>query len=89
MITGLDLPRREVQNILQSDELQSLLKDRRYQDLIGGIIFMNQAGQRNASRHPGNKLHCLTVLELTLTGQYLDSLFLHLRENPALCQRFL
>jgi hypothetical protein len=77
-----------IKTLVTNDELQELLKkDEVYHHLIGGLVRMNKSGRSRALRDPSNKLAGLAVLNSI--SDNVDCLFLHLRENPSLCNRHL
>jgi hypothetical protein len=71
--------------LVQNEDLQQVLAGRHYQNLIGGIVRMNQSGRNYIQVDPGDKLKGAHVLGSVYDN--LNGLFLHLRENAALCNR--
>jgi hypothetical protein len=77
---------RALMFLVCNQSLQDLLtKDAAYQDLICGVIRMNQCGRNYIQQEPSNKLCGVCVLEAALDN--VDCLFLHVRESPYLSQR--
>jgi ankyrin repeat protein len=76
-----------IKTLVINDELQELLKkDEAYHHLIAGLVRMNKSGRSRALRDPSNKLPGLAVLDSI--SDNVDCSFLHLRENPSLCNRW-
>jgi hypothetical protein len=74
--------------LANNTELQELLKkDEAYHSLIGGLVRMNKSGRRSdALMDPSNNtLAGLAVLDSI--SDSVDCMYLHLRENPLLCER--
>jgi hypothetical protein len=79
---GPDLARQ----LVDHDELQTLLReDQDLQNLICGLMRVNKSGRRYFQKDPSDKLKGVRVLEAAFSN--VDCLFLHLRENYALCMR--
>jgi hypothetical protein len=79
-----DLTNREtLRNLLQNDEIQTLLKQEDCQDLIRGVHPMVQAGRFHADREDSK--HHMFIMESVSYSP--DFMYLHLRSNPALCHR--
>jgi ankyrin repeat protein len=77
-----------ITTLVTNDELQEVLKkEEAYHSLIGGLVRMNKSGRSRALMDPSNKLAGLAVLNSI--SDNVDCLFLHLRENPSLCNRHL
>jgi hypothetical protein len=75
-----------IKTLVTNDELQEVLKkDEAYHSSIAGLIRMNKSGRSRALRDPSNKLAGVSVLNSI--SDNVDCLFLHLRENPSLCNR--
>jgi hypothetical protein len=66
--------------LLQNSDLQDLLEDEDFQDLIRGLYRINKLVQND-----GNKVQGVRVLESVSDTPV--CMFLHLRNNPSLCQR--
>jgi hypothetical protein len=62
-----------------------LKNDEAYHGLIRGLVRMNKSGRSVALRNPSNSTAGLSVLACVLDN--VDCMFLHLRENPSLCNR--
>jgi hypothetical protein len=70
----------------ENQVLQRLLKeDDDFQDLVCGFYYLNRTGRLYFQEDPLNKVKGIYVLRSTT--EIADALFLHLRENPALCVR--
>jgi hypothetical protein len=75
-----------IKTLVTNDELQEVLKkDETYHSLIAGLVRMNKSGRSRALKDPSNKLAGVSVLNSI--SDNVDCLFLHLRENPSLCNR--
>jgi hypothetical protein len=75
-----------IKSLVTNTELQELLKnDEAYHGLICGLVRMNKSGRSVALRNPSNTLAGLSVL--ACVSDNADCMFLHLRENPSLCNR--
>ena len=61
------------------------LENEKLEDLFRSIAKMNKVGRKYITHDPGCKEKGVTVLD-SMTNN-LDALFLHLEENPLLCQR--
>jgi hypothetical protein len=82
------LNRETLHTLLENDDLQSLLKeDEPFQDLVCGVMSMNQAGRSYFLQEPLDKVSGVRVLH-SVASSNTDSLYMHLRENPSLCMRF-
>jgi hypothetical protein len=75
-----------IRELIDNESVQSLAlvkKDEQVQFFISGILNLNQARRDYFQDYPANKVKGVHVLEST--SHTADGLFLHLRENPALC----
>jgi hypothetical protein len=84
------LDRETLETLLENDDLQSLLKeDEPFQDLVCGVLRMNQAGRSYFLQEPLDNVSGVRVLHSVLSSSSTDSSpYMHLRENPSLCLRF-
>jgi hypothetical protein len=72
--------------LLPNADLQTFLKeDEPFQDLICAAFYMNKTDRIYFQDDPLDKLKGMCVLNST--RETVDGLFLHLRENPSLCDR--
>jgi hypothetical protein len=75
-----------IKTLVTNAELQEVLKkDIAYHILLASLVQMNKSGRSRALRDPSDKLAGLAVLNSI--SDNVDCLFLHLRENPSLCNR--
>jgi ankyrin repeat protein len=75
-----------IKTLVNNIELQELLKkDEAYHCLISGLVRMNKSGRSGARKEPSNILAGLSVLDSI--SDNVDCIYLHLRENPSLCNR--
>jgi hypothetical protein len=75
-----------IKSLATNTELQELLKnDEGYHCLIHGLVRMNKSGRSIALQNPSNTTAGLSVL--ACVSDNVDCMFLHLRENPSLCNR--
>jgi ankyrin repeat protein len=82
----LHLDQDMLQSLLRNEDLQKLLKeDEDFQNLVTSVSHMNESDRTYHHDDPMDKLKGMCVLTTSLDT--VDCLFLHLRENPALCDR--
>jgi hypothetical protein len=76
-----------LETLLRNNDLQQLLKDdeKHFQNLICTVFYMNKTERTYFQDNPTDKLKGMHVLNFSLDT--VDGLFVHLRENPALCDR--
>jgi hypothetical protein len=75
-----------IKTLVTNADLQELLKkDIAYHSLIRGLVRMNKSGRSGALLDPSNTVAGLVVLDSISDNA--DYLFLHLRENPPICNR--
>jgi ankyrin repeat protein len=74
---------------LRNTDLQTLFKqDEHFQNLICNVVCMNQVNRKYFQEDPLDKLTGMIVLKTLSFPDRVDGLFLHLRENPSLCDRY-
>jgi ankyrin repeat protein len=77
-----------IKTLVSNTKLQELLKkDETYHVVIESLVRMNKSGRSRALRDPSITVAGLSVLDSM--SDKVDYMFLHLRENPSLCNRHL
>ena len=81
-----DYTNKEKIRLLQwKSELGAWIRKKRHYVLVGGIFHMNRAGRSYFQDDAGNKNMGVKVLLSVIDN--LNCLYIHLRENPVLCDR--
>jgi hypothetical protein len=74
-----------IKNLVRNDALREWMKEDPVQRHICGIVRMNIAGRSYLRSDSNNKAKGVRVLESV--NDTVDCRFLHLRENPCVCDR--
>jgi hypothetical protein len=78
----MSLPK--VFKLLKNSQLQELIQEELFQELVNDVYAMNKAGRSYIQNDACNKVRGIRVLETV--NDNVDCLFWHLQENPALCK---
>jgi hypothetical protein len=81
---ALDEP-QTLDNLLNNNDLQEMLKDEDYQDVVEGMHRMIKASSRINSEIQLESKHQISILESVSDTP--DCFYIHLRNNPSLCCR--
>jgi hypothetical protein len=81
----LDMSQPMLYKLLKNEKLQDLIGEPGVPELINGVFHMNKYGRAYVEGYAGDKLKGVRVMQSTRDS--VDCLFLHLRENPSLCDK--